>query len=337
MSEKTRVILRSDGGPEIGMGHFFRTLALARMLREEFQCVFATQHPTTQQTLEINRVCHDVIPLPPDSAHFSAFLSSLTGEEIVVLDNYYFGTDYQRAIKQKGCQLVCIDDIHDKHFVADMVINHATGIDPSHYSADPATRLLLGCEYALLREEFLRPSSRDDKREYAVLLMMGAVDPDDLLFGIAQALNEMELDLPVAVLTGDKSDHVDSLASMGNIRMFGPSSPQQVRSVMSQSTIGILPASTVALEACAVRLPFIVGHFAANQRMMYRGLVDRGLASPLGHLQKATGESIGESVRCLYQDPARRDRMRLSQRNSLDKKSPERLRRSFHDLCLNRM
>ena len=33
----------------------------------------------------------------------------------------YTHLDYQRAIKQKGCRLVCVDDMHDKHYVADVV------------------------------------------------------------------------------------------------------------------------------------------------------------------------------------------------------------------------
>ena len=43
--------------------------------------------------------------------------------KIVVLDGYHFDTNYQTKIKQKGCKLVCIDDLHDKHFVADIIIH----------------------------------------------------------------------------------------------------------------------------------------------------------------------------------------------------------------------
>ena len=46
--------------------------------------------------------------------HSADFLSHLQGDEIVVLDNYFFTTDYQRAIKQKGCRLGALDDMHDK-------------------------------------------------------------------------------------------------------------------------------------------------------------------------------------------------------------------------------
>jgi spore coat polysaccharide biosynthesis predicted glycosyltransferase SpsG len=59
--------------------------------------------------------------------HFDVFLSFLKGDEIVFLDNYFFTTDYQREIKERGCKLVCIDDMHDEHYVADVVLGFCRG------------------------------------------------------------------------------------------------------------------------------------------------------------------------------------------------------------------
>lgn len=72
----------------------------------------------------------------------------------MVLDNYFFTTDYQRAIKEKGCCLVCVDDMHDKHYVADVVINHGL-TDESLFDVEPYTKLCLGFDWALLRHPFI--------------------------------------------------------------------------------------------------------------------------------------------------------------------------------------
>ncbi len=61
---------------------------------------------------------------------------------IVVLDGYHFGTNYQKQIKLKGAKLVCIDDMHDKEFVADLIINHIPRITPQDYNVQPFTNLL---------------------------------------------------------------------------------------------------------------------------------------------------------------------------------------------------
>ena len=112
---KKRIFFRADASFEIGYGHFIRSLALADMLKDTFDCVFFTCHPTSYQKQEMDKVCNFVEL--DESTHYEVFLSYLHGDETVVLDNYFFTTDYQRQIKVKGCRLVCIDDMHDKNYI----------------------------------------------------------------------------------------------------------------------------------------------------------------------------------------------------------------------------
>ena len=54
----------------------------------------------------MERVCEFWFPLPKDDSHFTIFLEVLKGNEIVVLDNYFFDSSYQQSIKDIGCKLV---------------------------------------------------------------------------------------------------------------------------------------------------------------------------------------------------------------------------------------
>ena len=274
---KRTIIFRADGGPTIGMGHFTRTLALAEMLNQHFYCVFATCQPTEYQITDIDKVCHSRIDLPEDDSHFSRFLTYLKGDEIVVLDNYYFTTDYQKVIKDKGCKLVCIDDMHDKHFVADIVINHAEGVSSEAFSKESYTKLLLGFRYALIRKEFRLPAKYSYKKEFACLVMIGGADPFGITNKIIDILGQFDFNLPVAVVTGIAHDKYNN-SSAGKFRFFDRQNAEQVAKLMSESDFGILPASTVAIEACAMRLPFICGYFVDNQKEIYKGIEELQLA-----------------------------------------------------------
>ena len=160
---KQKVCLRADAGISIGYGHFIRTLALADILSAEFDCVFYTAEPNPYQIGEMQKVCSYVSL--PEASKFETFLAALDGTEIVVLDNYFYTTDYQREIKARGCKLVCIDDVHDMHYVADAVINHAPGTHESQFCKEDYTKLYLGPDYLLLRKEF-----REATRKYTSLL-----------------------------------------------------------------------------------------------------------------------------------------------------------------------
>ncbi len=327
---KRTVIFRADGGPSIGMGHFIRSLALVEMLSEDFQCVFVTRKPTGYQIEEIEKVCHSRIDLPEDDDHFERFLSLLKGNEIVVLDNYYFDTDYQRAIKEKGCKLVCIDDVHDKHYVADIVINHAEGISPEHYSVEPYAKLLLGYKYALIRKDFREVAKEFQKKKYSCLIMMGGADPFGMTSQILEILQEFEFDRPIAIVNGT-ANQTNVSNTKNKLIFFEKMSAGEVAELMRNSDFGIFPASTVAIEACASRLPFICGYFIENQLEIYKSLEEKQLAMCVGDFRKISSEELLKATEAICNNKLRKSIIQRQIRY-LDNESKRRLIKEFRQL-----
>lgn len=68
-----KIYFRADASATIGYGHFIRTLALADMLKDDFDCTFFTCHPTSYQVSEMEKVC-PFIPLQEET-HSADFLS----------------------------------------------------------------------------------------------------------------------------------------------------------------------------------------------------------------------------------------------------------------------
>lgn len=329
MSKRT-VIFRADGGPSIGMGHFIRSLALAEMLNEDFYCVFATRKPSDYQIAEIEKVCHSRIDLPEGELHFERFLSLLKGNEIVVLDNYYFDTDYQRAIKGKGCKLVCIDDIHDKHYVADIVINHAEGISSEQYSIEPYSKLLLGYKYALIRKEFREAGKAFGRKKYSCLIMMGGADPLGMTSQILEILREFEFDRPIAIVNGT-ANQTNVSNTKNKLTFFEKIGAGEVAELMRNSEFGIFPASTVAIEACASRLPFICGYFIDNQLEIYNSLKNERLAVCVGDFRKISSAELSRLTEAICNNELQKTIIER-QIKYLDNESKRRLIKEFRQL-----
>ncbi len=269
---KPKIILRADGGAKIGMGHFIRTLALAEMLKDGYHCIYATKNPSAYQKEEIERICHDIIELPENEDHYQVFLSYLNGDEIVILDNYYFDTDYQIKIKKKGCKLVCIDDMHDKHYVADLVINH-TPIDPSLFSSAIYTRLKLGFDYVLLRKHFLRdgPSKRGHDFKH-VLLGFGGADLNNLTNRILIDLLKIDIIERVDILVGNAFNNLDELyknvassSGLTKISIHKDLDAKSLVEIINNVDFAIVPASTILLEIISQDIPVITGYYVNNQ------------------------------------------------------------------------
>jgi UDP-2,4-diacetamido-2,4,6-trideoxy-beta-L-altropyranose hydrolase len=166
------------------MGHVMRCVALADMLKNDFKIFFAIQEPEKNVIKNINVATKKLIILPSskdynqDALNFSNFLLST---DIVVLDGYNFRNTYQKIIKDKGCQLVAIDDLYSWHHLADVVINHAPEVSKYSYSKEASSRLYFGLDYALLRKEFLASKSPTEEKFFLkrIFLNMGASDQNN--------------------------------------------------------------------------------------------------------------------------------------------------------------
>lgn len=276
---KRKIFFRADAGAEIGYGHFVRTLALADLLKDDFECVFVTQSPTDYQISEIAKVC-ELIKVPASEEKFDMFLETLSGNEIVVLDNYFYDTDYQRKIKGKGCKLVCIDDMHDKHYVADVLINHGL-TNQALFSTEPYTRLCLGFEYALLRPAFFNVpfTTRSNQPPYRnIVVGFGGADKYNLTRQVCDILKQIP---GIEIITAIVGDSYASVCDDAKICFCKNLQAEDIIKIFTKADLAILSASTMTLEALACGIPVAAGYYVDNQIEFYRELVHRSCIFPL--------------------------------------------------------
>ena len=290
---KRRICFRADAGATIGYGHFIRSLALADMLKDVFDCVFYTTEPSPYQIKELQNVC-TYISLH-EGTKLKEFLGYLDGSEIVVLDNYFFTTDYQREIKAKGCKLVCIDDMHDKHYVADVIINHGHAT-PEEYDCEPYTKLALGSNYVLLRRPFLQPL-QNRERNNSLIVNFGGSDPLHLTDTLISMLLKLNVPYNIVAILGDKTFLTEE--NKQKVIILKNLSALQMADIFETSAFGILPASGVSLEAISRGLPLMVGYYVENQVEGYKKFAHFCDYIPLGYLPALTYEELQESIECL--------------------------------------
>jgi UDP-2,4-diacetamido-2,4,6-trideoxy-beta-L-altropyranose hydrolase len=336
MKPKRRVIFRADGNSRIGLGHVARSLALAHMLREEFECVFAIQAPAKELQEQIKGVCHGLIALPPSHPSEDRFVHELdayiSSEEIVVLDGYDFGTAYQRSVKDKGALLVCIDDIHAFPFVADAVINQAGGVSAAQYHVAPHTKLCLGPAYALLRPPFLATSQRKrtlPQGNPKVLLSLGGADSQNLTLQLAKEIAASHANLQVEVVVGAAYQHIVTLQAwlreQPDFALHSNLSAQQMCELMEQCAAAVTAASGVAYEYAAVGGMLFVLQTADNQEGIYQFLLASGIAREY--------RDIAEQLTAPLTQEAFEEQVAV-QRQHFDGQSPERLCEVFRRLSL---
>lgn len=326
---KNRVIFRADGNGEIGYGHFIRTLAIAGLINDSFDCIYAAKKPTPYQLQEIFRVCKDVIELSDDDSHFNEFLTHLKKGDIVVLDGYYFSSEYQNTIRNYGCKVVYIDDFSDRHYVCDALINNIPGNLERDFKTEKYTKLYLGTDYALLRQEFLNPQLREIKKDRStVFLAFGGADVLNISEKIVNYINETCSGAKINLLIGDAYKHQASLQKYKNVTTHKNISAEEVSQLIASSRICIIPASSLLNEAACIGSHVLLGYFTDNQIQPYNHFVENKLAIGLGDYRNLELEEF----KIKFADALNADYLIDNQRSVYHYQQIENLKNIFHEL-----
>lgn len=283
---RNKILFRADADQHIGYGHFIRTLALADMLKDDFECVFCLQTPSEYQKAELLKVCK-YVELPADDRKFDLFLDALAGNEIVVLDNYFFTCEYESQIRKKGCKVVLIDNLHKRHTCADAVLGFLMGLTEDAYYVEPYTKLYLGAGYTLLRRPFLYQLKKKhnpitDKGDLKVVISFGGADPQRIAVSIANILESSDKVSKITVI----GNHSDGLMQSDKIIFRSGLSADEMCDAFVSNDLAILPASTTMLEALACGIKIIGGYFVDNQLENYHQYVKADALIGCGDLSK---------------------------------------------------
>ncbi len=311
MSSNQRVVLRADGNSLIGFGHIYRLLALADILKNHYYLIFACHATSSFIEQEIKKSCNELVILngelpfkTPDEISKADEIDFdlgdiLTGNEIVVLDGYYFGLKYQQAIKQQNCKLVCIDDLATNYFVADAIINHAPGIDKAVYKTEPQTKVYTGLDYAILREPFFGNINANKKND--AFISLGGSDYFEITLKLVLALNSLNYLETLHIMCSSSFPkkmmiELEEISSKNNnIKLYNNLSATQIVNLMDECKYALVSASTVLLESYTRGLICFTGYYTNNQMFIYNGFVKDNKAVGLGNFRNINDDVIEKS------------------------------------------
>ena len=298
MLSRAEVIIRVDASLQMGSGHVHRCLALAEGLRQsDLEVIFLSREQPGDLINLVHKRGFKILTLPSYSrkispardANYAGWLGcsyqqdsdechdALGGKcaDLLIIDHYSLDARWMREMRGCAERILVIDDLANRAFDCDYLINQNPGFKPDDYqSLVPADcQLLLGTEYAMLRSEFaaMRDTARSRRGNFQgvnrILLAMGGADRLHCTNDVVRTLECVRPE-ELAIIFGSQSgsqilpDQVKSAV----FRMQVLTDVETMAEWMVWADFAIGAAGTTSWERCCMGLPSAVFVTAANQR-----------------------------------------------------------------------
>ncbi len=325
-----RLFIRADSTSQIGTGHLMRCLALAQAWKDRGgKVTFLSQCDSKYLYQRIIDEGFEFVPIEKPHPDFCDLVYTLkTLEQLrtqnselrtrVVLDGYHFTPDYQKAIVDSGYILLLIDDegLAD-HYYADIILNQNLHARKNLYQfIEPDTHLLVGTQFVLLRQEFLKWT--DWEREIPdkagkILVTMGGSDPDNVTLKVIRALSKLdESELEVIIVAGPANPNINSLEKELNHSPFAfrlLSSVNDMPGLMAWADLAVSAGGSTCWELAFMELPSINIVLADNQNIIAESLDNAGIAVNLGWHNDLSIKNLTHELKGLINSSKKRRQM----------------------------
>ncbi|MBA7692394.1 UDP-2,4-diacetamido-2,4,6-trideoxy-beta-L-altropyranose hydrolase [subsurface metagenome] len=203
-----KIAIRTDGGPNIGIGHIERCLILARQLWKNGSEIFFICKQDEKTAEKVQNEGFEIFELSPDltlEQDLQRTLIQLKAEwtQIVITDSYAIDENYLDKLAVVA-KLITIDDLAPFSFPSDIVVNQNIYTNKLKYhSSTGKTKFLLGPKFALLRPEYSDLERRKiEPKVKKILITLGGTDFHNLTPRILEVLGAIDQDFSITVVIG---------------------------------------------------------------------------------------------------------------------------------------
>lgn len=325
-----KIGIRADGNSSIGMGHIMRTLVLAKELAKYNEVFYICR---TEDNTLFN--IGDKYKNGLDKIYQYGFRIKLVREEyliedlkkinsdLLITDSYDVDEMYFNETKKVFKNTAYIDDMNLMFFNVDFIINQNINAGDFNYKTNNDTKLMLGPEYIMLREEFRNaPKKKINRIVEDIMVTVGGGDPYYITEKFLGYINGLKYKFHVVV--GPSFTNIDELKKLQDHRIKFYYNADMY-SIMQKCDLAISACGSTVYELCACGVPTLGIIIADNQEKIGIKLDELGIIKNLGWYDKINKGKFIKSIRDICENYDTRVCMSNKGRSIIDGKGVERI------------
>lgn len=326
-----RFAIRADGGCKIGMGHIMRTIVLAKELAKTNDVFYVCKvddplsHKYKYGIEKIKEEGFKVICI--DENNVIEELKKIKAD-CLITDSYDVDEKYFIQTKYLFDKTGYIDDMNLYSFDVDFIINQNINAEDLKYNTDKRTKLFLGPNFVLLRDEFRKINTKKiNKNIENILITLGGADSNNYTGKIIECIKELQYCFHIVV--GKSFNNVEILKcyeqKYSNIKLYFDAN---MSDLMLKSDIAIAACGSTLYELAACRVPTIGIVVAQNQSNIANKMEEKKTMINLGNIVNLDKEKLISTIELLAYNLEIREELTFNQSRIVN-------RNGVKNLCSN--
>ena len=325
-----KVVFRVDSSLQIGSGHLMRCLTLAERLKKENDAdVYFVMRALSGNLIDlVKQKKISVLELPQagspsalsgyakwltvtqeqDAAETIASMKTIGTPDVLVIDSYAIDINWESILRPHVKKIMVIDDLANRKHNCEVLLDQNLYLDnDERYRGlvSKECKLLLGPQYAILREEFYEAHKNIRVRNGQIkniLVFFGSSDPTNETMKALQAISGLNRkDIVVNVIVGQSNPNKKEIEGFCNLHdnMNFFCQINNIAEFMNAADLAIGAGGSVTWERCFLGLPAIVIAIAENQIELSENCARKGIIVFMGCKQVATTTVLHETINAI--------------------------------------
>jgi len=272
-----KIIFRTNGGKNIGLGHLYRCVSLAEALNENDknnEIIFISNSETKRIIEENNfRFTESDKFDTEDSEKIKKF-----NPDIIIFDSYLADNEYLKILKRIS-KLIIFDDNNDIYdsSIPDIIINgniHAHNLNyfnkKNHF---------LGPEYLILKKEYrnYKETATINNTEKSIMITTGGADFNRVMIKFVKSLKNLNLTKYIIIGPSYEEDYIKEIKKETDKSFKIIFKPKSLREYIEKSDFVITAAGSTVYEILTLKRVPIIYTLADNQKMIANELEKYGI------------------------------------------------------------
>ena len=310
-----KILIRCDGGKKWGLGHIYRTQAIASELVEKYAVgiVFAVKEDEIGIKL-LTDSFFTVVKIPesiPEGEWLLSFTDVNSFDAVIFDSRTNISPEVLKQIMNRT-KVVTLDDPEDKRLNTHLAISPLPQINNKSNWKDYKGELVSGFHFVPLRKIFAKDYVKLRNRIPKVFLSMGGSDPFNLIFLVLDFLKKVNSPFSIKCVIGKANINEKEIAAYckdNDIEINLIKDPANIAEEMSECDLAVISFGMIAYEIASLGIPAIYICISADHNKSAEIFVENGCAINLGVYDKIESNNAVDKIKDLLQDQNLREKM----------------------------